>query len=149
MLNAIFFYRISRWLYLHHIPFLPKLVTLLIFLIYNSKVPYTAEIGKGTKLGYGGIGVVIHGLSKIGDDCTIGQQVTIGGGNSKYPGVPTIGNHVHIHKGAIVFGGITVGDYAEIGANAVVNKPVPPHAIVAGVPAKILRFIPPPMVKNI
>lgn len=64
MLNAIFFYRISRWLYLHYIPFLPKSVTLLIFLICNSKELYTAEIGKGIKLGYGGIGVVIHGLSK-------------------------------------------------------------------------------------
>jgi serine O-acetyltransferase len=79
MLNAIFFYRISRWLYLHHIPVLPKLITLLIFLIYNSKVPYTAKIGKGTRLGYGGIGVVIHSKSNIGDYCTIGQQVTIGG----------------------------------------------------------------------
>ena len=44
MLNAIFFFRISRWLYLHHVPFLPKLITLIIFLIYNSKVPYEAEI---------------------------------------------------------------------------------------------------------
>lgn len=140
MLNAIFFYRISRWLYLHHIPFLPKLITLLIFLIYNSKVPYQAEIGRGTKLGYGGVGVIIHSSSVIGENCSIGQQVTIGGGNSHYPGVPVIGNNVHIHKGAIVFGGITVGDNVEIGANAVVNKPVPSNAIVAGVPARILRY---------
>lgn len=54
--------------------------------------------------------------------------------------MPLIGNNVHINKGAIVFGGITVGDNAEIGANAVVNKPVPANAIVAGVPAKILRI---------
>lgn len=79
MLNAIFFYRISRWCYLHRIPFIPKLVTLLIFLIYNSKVPYQARIGKGTKLGYGGIGVVIHSESVIGRNCSVGQQVTIGG----------------------------------------------------------------------
>lgn len=140
MLNAIFFYRISRWLYLHHIPLLPKLITLLIFLIYNSKVPYQAEIGKGTQLGYGGIGVVIHSKVVIGNHCGIGQQVTIGGGNSKYPGVPIIGNNVRIHKGAIVFGGITIGNNVEIGANAVVNKPIPNNAIVAGVPARILRF---------
>lgn len=108
MLNAIFFFRISRWLYLHHVPFLPKLITLIIFLIYNSKVPYQAEIGKGTRLGYGGVGVVIHSKAKIGSYCSIGQQVTIGGGNSRYPGLPIIGNHVRIHKGAIVFGGITV-----------------------------------------
>ena len=80
MLNAIVFYRISRWLYLHHIPFLPKLVTLLIFLIYNSKIPYQAKIGKGTKFGYGGMGVVVHTKAVIGDNCSIGQQVTIGGG---------------------------------------------------------------------
>ncbi len=80
MLNAIFFYRISRWLYLHHVPFLPKLITLIIFLIYNSKVPYQAEIGKGTRLGYGGVGVIIHSKAKIGLYYSVGQQVTIGGG---------------------------------------------------------------------
>lgn len=138
MLNAIFFYRISRWCYLHHIPFVPKLITLLIFLVYNSKVPYQAKIGKGTKLGYGGIGVVIHSKAQIGDYCSIGQQVTIGG--SRYPGLPIIGNYVRISKGAIVFGGITIGDNAIIGANAVVNKPVPDNAVVAGVPAKIIRI---------
>ena len=125
---------------MHRIPFIPKLVTLLIFLIYNSKVPYQARIGKGTKLGYGGIGVVIHSESVIGRNCSVGQQVTVGGGNSRYPGVPVIGDNVHMHKGAIIYGGITVGDNAEIGANAVVNKPVPDNAVVAGVPAKIIRI---------
>lgn len=139
MLNAIFFYRIERWLYLHSIPFLPKLIELIIFLIYNSKIPYQAEIGKGTKLGYGGMGVVIHSKAKIGANVMISQQVTIGGGNSKYEGVPTIGDNVYIAKGAIVFGGITIGDNVTIGANAVVNKPVPANAVVAGIPAKILR----------
>lgn len=49
MLNAIFFYRIANWFLQKHIPFIPKLVTLLIFLIYNSKIPYQAKIGKGSK----------------------------------------------------------------------------------------------------
>ena len=71
---------------MHRIPFIPKLVTLLIFLIYNSKVPYQARIGKGTKLGYGGIGVVIHSESVIGRTCSVGQQVTIGGGKFPLPG---------------------------------------------------------------
>ena len=140
MLNAIFFYRISRWFYLHHIPILPKVITLLIFLIYNSKVPYQARIGKGTKLGYGGIGVVIHSKTIIGDYCVVGQNVTLGGGNSKYEGVPIIGDNVHISHGACVFGGITIGDNVIIGANSVVNKPVPDNAVVAGVPAKVLRI---------
>lgn len=140
MLNAILFYRISRWLYLHHVPFFPKLITLIIFLVYNSKIPYQANIGEGTQFGYGGMGVVIHSKSIIGCKCTVCQQVTIGGGNSRYPGVPVIGDNVYIAKGAIVMGGITIGNNVTIGANAVVTKPIPDNAIVAGVPAKILRF---------
>lgn len=140
MLNAITVYRFSRWLYLHHIPFLPKIVMLFIFLIYNSKIPYKAKIGKGTFCGYSGIGVVIHSDAEIGDNCVIGQHVTVGGGNNRYPGVPKIGNNVYISHGAIVFGGITIGNNVTIGANAVVTKPVPDNAIVAGVPAEILRI---------
>ena len=68
MLNAIYFYRVSRWLYLHHIPVLPKLITLLIFLIYNSKIPYQAKIGRESTFGYGGMGVVIHSKSIIGEN---------------------------------------------------------------------------------
>lgn len=85
MINAISFYRVSRWCFLHHIPIIPKLMTLIIFLLYNSKVPCTAVIGKGTKLGYGGMGVVIHAKSVIGSNCKIGQQVTIGGGQFSLP----------------------------------------------------------------
>lgn len=140
MLNAMFFYKLERMLYLWHIPLLPKLIELLIFLIYNSKIPYQAKIGSGTSFGYGGMGVVIHSDSVVGSHCIIGQQVTIGGGNSRYPGVPVIGNNVYIAKGAIVFGGIRIGDNVKIGANAVVNIPVPDNAVVAGVPAKIIKI---------
>ena len=140
MLNAMFFYRQARWLYLHHVPLLPKLFTLLIFLLYNSKVPYQAQIGKGTRLGYGGIGVVIHQKAIIGRNCMIAQQVTVGGGNNRYPGIPVIGDNVNMCKGSIIYGGITIGNNVVIGANAVVNKSVPDNAIVAGVPAKVLRI---------
>lgn len=139
MLNAIWFYRISRWLYLHHIPILPKIITLLIFLIYNSKIPYTAQIGKKTKFAYGGIGVVIHSSCIIGNNVQIGCQVTLGGGNRHYPGVPIIKDNVVIKKGAIVYGGIIIENNSIIGANSVVNKPVPENSIFAGVPAKFLR----------
>ena len=60
-----------------------------------------------------------------------------GGGNSHYPRVPIIGDNVYISHGACVFGGITIGSNVIIGANAVVNKPVPDNVVIAGVPAKI------------
>lgn len=58
------------------VPILPKLITHLI-LIYNSKVPYQAQIGKKSYLGYNGIGVVIHKESVIGSNCVIGQNVMV------------------------------------------------------------------------
>lgn len=42
--------------------------------------------------------------------------------------------------GSFLFGGITIGKNVVVGANSVVNKDVPDNAIVAGAPAKILRF---------
>lgn len=53
--------------------------------------------------------------------------------------VTTIGADVLIGHGAILLRGITIGNGAVVGAGAVVTKDVPPYAIVAGVPAKILR----------
>lgn len=51
-----------------------------------------------------------------------------------------IGNDVWIGDRAIVKQGVTVGDGAVIGAGAIVTKDVPPYAVVAGVPAKIIKY---------
>ena len=51
-----------------------------------------------------------------------------------------IGNDVWIAAGAQVLHKVTVGDGAVIGGGAVVTKDVPPYAIVAGVPARIIKF---------
>lgn len=51
-----------------------------------------------------------------------------------------VGNDVWIGSGVSIKGGVTIGDGAVIGAGAVVTKNVPPYAIVAGVPAKIIRY---------
>lgn len=80
MYNAINLYRMAHWLYLHHVPFLPKLITLFIFLIYNSKIHYSTEIGSGTTLAYGGMSVLIHNRCAIGKRCSIGAHVVLGGG---------------------------------------------------------------------
>ncbi len=52
----------------------------------------------------------------------------------------TIGNDVWIGTSAIIMDGVTIADGAIIGAGAVVTKDVPPYAIVAGVPAKLIRY---------
>ena len=56
----------------------------------------------------------------------------------------TIGNDVWVGHHVVIMGGVTIGDGAVIGAGAIVTKDVPPYAIVAGVPAKVLRYRFPP-----
>lgn len=74
---------------------------------------------------------------KIGENCWINQQVTIGFNG---PGrAPIIGDNVMITCGAKVLGEITVGDGAVIGANAVVIRDVEPGARMGGVPAHKLE----------
>lgn len=51
-----------------------------------------------------------------------------------------IGNDVWVAAGAHILRGVSISDGAVIAANAVVTKDVPPYAIVAGVPAKIIGF---------
>lgn len=51
-----------------------------------------------------------------------------------------IGNDVWIGEGAVIKGGVRIGDGAIIAMNACVTKDVPPYAIVGGIPAKIIRY---------
>lgn len=137
-MNAINLYRLERWFYLHHMTLLAKIIRGGVFLLYNSFIPYTCEIGKGTKFGYKGMGVVIHARAKIGQNCIIAQQVTIGG-RSKIKNVPVIGSNVYIGCGAKILGDVTIGDECVIGANAVVIHNVEEGSVVAGVPARVIR----------
>ena len=51
-----------------------------------------------------------------------------------------VGNNVWMGYGACILRGVTVGDNAVIGTNAVVTRDVPANAVVAGVPARVLRI---------
>ena len=121
-MNAINFYRKANWLYRHHFHVLPRFYKGLAFFFFNTVIPYTAEIGKGTKFAYGGMGCVVHGKAKIGERVIIGQNTTIG--RSLDPDdYPIIGNDVYISAGARIIGKIKVGNNVIIGTENDGKKP--------------------------
>jgi acetyltransferase-like isoleucine patch superfamily enzyme len=61
-------------------------------------------------------------------------------GHPKTKGDVTIGNDVWIGTDAFILSGVTVGDGAVIAARSVVTKDVPPYSIVAGNPARVVRY---------
>jgi len=111
---------------------------------------YSVELPRGTKVGRRlwiphPAGIVISHRAEIGDDCLILQNVTIGLGGHRGarkrppPHAPRIGNDVEIGAGAVLMGGITVGDGARIGPNAVVMTDVPAGGTAYAAPAKVLK----------
>jgi len=126
--------------------------------VYGSEIGRHSYTGSDTK--------IIR--STIGSFTSISWNVSIGGANHDYTRVTThaflyndmdhlrpdgmppvydrfekscvIGNDVWIGTGAILLRNLTIGDGAVIAAGAVVTGDVPPYAIVAGVPAKIVKY---------
>lgn len=91
--------------------------------VTGADIPLNCRIGGGLILPHPN-GVVIHADVKIGPNCLIFQQVTIGVTDSKMQ-PPVIGGHVDIGAGAIILGNVKIGDHARIGAHALVCKDVP------------------------
>lgn len=81
----------------------------------------------------------------IGDDCGIGDNVTICDSNHHsidnhvVTSPVVIGNHVWICSNSFILPGVHIGDGAVVAAGAVVTEDVPPHCLVGGVPAKVLK----------
>jgi serine O-acetyltransferase len=140
MLDAMDLYRVARALHVRGVPVLPRFLRKLTMYLHGSFVPYEAEIGAGTELGYGGLGVVIHPDASIGRSVFIGPHVVIGG-RSQRSGAPRIDDDVLIGAGAKVLGPVHVGERSVIGANAVVVSDVAAGAVMVGAPARQLRVV--------
>lgn len=108
--------------------------------VFGISLPAECEIGEGLYIVHYGP-TVIHNNVKMGRNCSLSHMVTIGeAGRGDRKGCPTLGDRVYVAPGAIIIGKITIGDDAAIGAGAVVTKSVPPRAVVAGNPAKIISY---------
>lgn len=132
-------WKVSNWFYRHHLKPLAALGRFVIRVVFSADVPYNLTIGKGTRFPHCALGALFHPASVIGENCKILHGVTLGG-RGGHNGLPVIGNNVWIGAHAIVLGDVKVGDNAVIGAGAVVLKDVAPNTVVAGNPAKFIKY---------
>ena len=119
--------------------------------VYSKR---TLHIGRHTYMRSG----EIHDISRIGRYCSFGQNVILGlyrrshpldwvstssavyEAHTPPPMMVDIGHDVWIGQGAVIMSGVRIGNGAVIGCNAVVIKDVDPYQIVAGNPAKPVRY---------
>jgi serine acetyltransferase len=130
--RSIFYYRLQR------LGVACRLVAKTLGVFYKGEPALfisCADIGPGLMLMHGFATIVT--AQRIGVDCQVAQQVTIGYDDRGAP--PVLGDRVRIGANAVVLGPITVGDDAVVGAGAVVVHDVPAGAVVGGVPAKVLE----------
>lgn len=137
-MNIYKWYKVERFLYIHHIPLLPQIIKFLIRVLWAAVIPYQADIGEGTVLGYQGLGIIIHKRCVIGKGCHISQNVTLGGTSDIYE-VPVLGDNVSVGAGANIIGAVHIGNNVVIGAGTVVIKDLPDNCVAVGVPAKIVK----------
>lgn len=111
--------------------------------LFCMELPAATEIGKGLIIDHG-YALVINKCTVIGQNCRIRHCVTIGCKTEKdgtQGPSPRIGDSVEIGCHAIIIGDILIDDQAIIGAGAVVVKDVPKKAVVAGNPARVIKYL--------
>ena len=110
------------------------------------------SVGAGTIFGHHCTLVALRDL-EIGADCLIANLVDIRDNDHNFADLDLpireqgasvapvkIGRNVWLGTKVTVIKGVTIGDNAIVGANAVVTKDIPANAIAAGVPARVIRF---------
>ncbi len=138
--HALSWHRFARFLYRIRLRLLARIVSQTAKFFTGIEIHPAAKIAGGVFIDHG-TGVVIGETAEIEEGVIIYQGVTLGGtGKEKGKRHPTVKKGAIISAGAKVLGGFTIGEYAKIGAGAVVLKEVPPYSTVVGVPGKVVRI---------
>ena len=139
-IHALSWHRVAYFLHKIRLRILARIVSQMARFFTGIEIHPAAKIAGGVFIDHGA-GVVIGETAEIEEGVIIYQGATLGGtGKEKGKRHPTIKRGCVISAGAKILGGFTVGEFAKIGAGAVVLKEVPPHATVVGVPGIVVRI---------
>lgn len=138
--QAIALYRVYRWLYLKGRLNLAFLGYRLNYFLCGVEIHPDAEIGPDFHLDHP-ISVLIGRQTRIGKGVRIYSHVAVGAvGLPEENPFMDVRDYVQIYHGAMVGGSAIIGEYAQIGLNAVVwNQDVPPYSVVVGNPARVIK----------
>lgn len=132
-------FRYTFWLRLASKPNLFRPLALLMHQHYTIKygiqIPAKTQIGYGFYIGHG-VGIVINGGTRIGNNVNISQFLSIGT-NHNTPA--TIDDEVYIGPHVSIVEDVHIGRGATIGAGSVVVKDIPAHCTAVGVPARVIK----------
>ena len=138
--HALSWHRVAHFFYKIHFRLLARILSQTCRFFTGIEIHPAAKIAGGVFIDHGA-GVVIGETAEIEEGVVIYQGATLGGtGKEKGKRHPTVKKGAVISAGAKILGGFTVGEYAKIGAGAVVLKEVPPYATVVGVPGIVVRI---------
>ena len=136
----------ARLVYARNHPFFGK-IAYYFLKVLGIEIPLQVQVGKNLELVHGGVGVVIHPSTKLGNDVKIYPGVTIGRADihkpaesSGFEGV-VVGDGVILSAGAKILGKngiLNIGQSSVIGANAVLLESTGENEIWAGVPARCI-----------
>ena len=128
-------YRIAHELYREGAPIVARTLTEIAHQRTGIDIHPGARIGGGLFIDHG-TGVVIGETAVLGENVHLHQGVTLGGGEPARDGRrhPRIGDGVVVRPGAVLLGGIEVGDGSAIDANVVLRQDVPPGRFVRAAP---------------
>lgn len=135
--HAVWAYRLAHMLFKKNFKLLARIVSSISRSYTGVDIHPGARLGRRLFIDHAN-GVVIGETTRIGTDCVLFHQVTLGGVSmSKGKRHPTLGDRVMVGAGAKVLGPIHVGSDARIAANAVVVRDVPAGCSAIGVPARV------------
>ena len=129
-------WRVSNWLWRERRTDLALLLQSLSSDQLQVSIHPSASIGTSVFLDHA-TGIIIGAFAIIGDEVTILQNVTIGRKQSDPVHAPRIGRGVLLSAGATIIGDVSIGDFAKIGAGAIVEHDVPGGCTAVGVPAQL------------
>lgn len=140
-----FWLRLARYCFLKgKKAILPFLICRMILKHYSYKfsfdISFRSQIDPGLVIAHFGY-IIVTSNTKIGENCTLRPGVVFGKKLTATTGGPIVGDNVDFGVGTVIVGNVRIGNNVIVGANSVVTKDVPDNCVIAGSPARIIRYL--------